>query len=76
MNFNYFSVHKSCIPQLYKALSGTVAVAARQQSTTPDASAVKYKPYSPFQNLPTKSEYAVARLDDLINWGRKVIYYY
>ena len=34
--------------------------------------AVKYKPYSPFQNTTSKGEYAVARLDDLVNWGRKV----
>ena len=32
----------------------------------------KHKPYSPFQNLNNKAEYAVARLDDLLNWGRKV----
>jgi hypothetical protein len=32
----------------------------------------KYKPYSPFQETRSKAEYAVARLDDLVNWGRKV----
>jgi len=30
-----------------------------------------YKPYSPFQNTTTKGEWAVARLDDLVNWGLK-----
>lgn len=33
---------------------------------------VKRKPYSPFgTNQSTWGEYAVARLDDLLNWGRK-----
>lgn len=29
-------------------------------------------PYSPFQNTSNMAEYALARLDDLLNWGRKV----
>jgi len=29
-------------------------------------------PYSPFQNTSNLAEYALARLDDLLNWGRKV----
>jgi len=29
------------------------------------------KPYSPFQQTNNMAEYAVARLDDLLNWGRK-----
>ncbi|XP_012148312.1 NADH-quinone oxidoreductase subunit B 2 isoform X2 [Megachile rotundata] len=28
-------------------------------------------PYSPFQNTKSMGEYAMARLDDLLNWGRK-----
>lgn len=32
---------------------------------------VTRKPYSPFQNTSSMGEYAVARLDDLLNWGRK-----
>ncbi|EZA56932.1 hypothetical protein DMN91_001329 [Ooceraea biroi] len=31
----------------------------------------KAQPYSPFQNTSNKAEYALARLDDLLNWGRK-----
>jgi hypothetical protein len=31
-------------------------------------------PYSPFQNTSNLAEYALARLDDLLNWGRKVTY--
>jgi NADH dehydrogenase (ubiquinone) Fe-S protein 7 len=29
-------------------------------------------PYSPFQKTNNWGEYALARLDDLLNWGRKV----
>lgn len=29
------------------------------------------RPYSPFQDTSNAGEYAVARLDDLLNWGRK-----
>ncbi|XP_015524102.2 NADH-quinone oxidoreductase subunit B 2 [Neodiprion lecontei] len=29
------------------------------------------RPYSPFQDTSNWAEYAVARLDDLLNWGRK-----
>ncbi|XP_076248818.1 NADH-quinone oxidoreductase subunit B 2 [Calliopsis andreniformis] len=31
----------------------------------------KKLPYSPFQNTSSMGEYAMARLDDLLNWGRK-----
>ncbi|XP_067133052.1 NADH-quinone oxidoreductase subunit B 2-like [Centruroides vittatus] len=31
----------------------------------------KKRPYSPFQNTSNKLEYAIARVDDLLNWGRK-----
>lgn len=30
-----------------------------------------YKPYSPFQKTSNTGEYSMARLDDLLNWGRK-----
>lgn len=30
-----------------------------------------YRPYSPFQKTNNMAEYAVARLDDVLNWGRK-----
>ncbi|XP_043248571.1 NADH-quinone oxidoreductase subunit B 2-like isoform X2 [Colletes gigas] len=38
-------------------------------STLPEK--VKRKSYSPFQNTNNWGEYAMARVDDLINWGRK-----
>jgi len=44
----------------------------KSPSGSGDSSApVKSKPYSPFQNTSSAGEYAVARLDDLMNWGRK-----
>jgi len=39
------------------------------QETKPDFD--KLKPYSPFQNIDNLPEYALARVDDLLNWGRK-----
>ncbi|CAG0912371.1 unnamed protein product [Notodromas monacha] len=53
---------------------------SRCQSTQPaadrlaggkDSSVEKFKPYSPFQDTKNRGEYVVARLDDLMNWGRK-----
>lgn len=32
---------------------------------------VEKEPYSPFQNTQSKAEYALARVDDVLNWGRK-----
>ena len=33
----------------------------------------KYKPYSPFRVSPSnKVEYVIARVDDFVNWARKV----
>lgn len=48
----------------------------REQSTQPVPSSStevdqKYKPYSPFQKTNNIAEFALARLDDLLNWGRK-----
>lgn len=31
----------------------------------------KVEPYSPFQKASNTAEYALARIDDLLNWGRK-----
>lgn len=64
------------MPQLARAVSGAVVVSTRNRSAAadPNPAPVKYKPYSPFQNTSNAAEYAVARLDDLLNWGRKVSY--
>ncbi|KFM75712.1 hypothetical protein X975_18833, partial [Stegodyphus mimosarum] len=55
---------------LSKAL---VQHSVRAQSTVPQTQEnvpVKRKPYSPFQNTTGKFEYAMARVDDLLNWAR------
>ncbi|KAJ8882661.1 hypothetical protein PR048_014473 [Dryococelus australis] len=41
-----------------------------QPSQSTDVSPAR-KPYSPFQNTNNWAEFALARLDDLLNWGRK-----
>ncbi|XP_050299011.1 NADH-quinone oxidoreductase subunit B 2-like [Anthonomus grandis grandis] len=67
-------------PNLLRAITGTFGnVQQRDQSTTQvreqstqNARAVtKTQPYSPFQNTSNAAEFALARLDDLLNWGRK-----
>ncbi|KAK7115976.1 hypothetical protein V1264_001742 [Littorina saxatilis] len=46
-------------------------VPVREQSTEAAGQVVKRKPYSPFQQTNNKAEYALARVDDLLNWARK-----
>jgi len=53
-------------------------IAKRNQSAVPQSGTAesnlpeKKRPYSPFQvSTSNMGEYAVARLDDLLNWGRK-----
>ncbi|XP_057330868.1 NADH-quinone oxidoreductase subunit B 2 [Microplitis mediator] len=41
------------------------------QDSNKDVSKLTKKPYSPFQSTSNAAEYALARVDDLINWGRK-----
>lgn len=59
------------------ALSGFKNVARTSSSTVTSQSKdnapqkVQKEPYSPFQNTNNAVEYALARLDDLLNWGRK-----
>ncbi|XP_034178284.1 NADH-quinone oxidoreductase subunit B 2 [Osmia lignaria lignaria] len=48
----------------------TTDVAAQQNQVSVPGK-VEKQPYSPFQNTSNMAEYAVARLDDLLNWGRK-----
>ncbi|KAL1498209.1 hypothetical protein ABEB36_009045 [Hypothenemus hampei] len=70
-------------PVLLRTLVGSfssVPFKKRDHSTTPVQDQAnqtslqateKYKPYSPFQNTSNLAEFALARLDDLLNWGRK-----
>lgn len=55
-------------------LSGIVSNRLCSQVATKQSSDVDKqarKPYSPFQNTSNWAEYTLARLDDLLNWGRK-----
>lgn len=51
-------------------------VPTRKQSTEPAQKTdgeLKPRPYSPFQvSTSNKAEFALARVDDLVNWARKV----
>lgn len=42
-----------------------------RQTHLPAPNPQERRPYSPFQDTTNAAEYAVARLDDLLNWGRK-----
>ncbi|XP_076649389.1 NADH-quinone oxidoreductase subunit B 2 [Halictus rubicundus] len=54
------------------ALSGCPAALTTQTRTVANLpEKQERKPYSPFQNTHGIGEYAMARLDDLLNWGRK-----
>ncbi|CAK9829086.1 NADH dehydrogenase [ubiquinone] iron-sulfur protein 7, mitochondrial [Anthophora retusa] len=51
---------------------GSLVCQARHLASVPVVpKKVEKKPYSPFQDTNNLAEYAVARLDDLLNWGRK-----
>lgn len=52
---------------------GAFAPALEQirQTHLPAPNPKERRPYSPFQNANNMAELAVARLDDLLNWGRK-----
>lgn len=70
-------------PNLLRTFTGSVGIvqlSKRHQSTTEireqssqhaTQSSQAVKPYSPFQNTNNVAEYALARIDDLLNWGRK-----
>lgn len=48
-------------------LASTSVAPKKKTEVDPDAQ----RPYSPFQNTSNWAEFALARLDDLLNWGRK-----
>ncbi|XP_017777433.1 PREDICTED: NADH-quinone oxidoreductase subunit B 2-like [Nicrophorus vespilloides] len=49
----------------------SIAGLAKREQSTKAAVKSEYKPYSPFQKTSNMAEYTMARLDDLLNWGRK-----
>ncbi|KAK2175978.1 hypothetical protein NP493_692g05003 [Ridgeia piscesae] len=50
--------------------SSNVSMVPYREATS--AAVAKRKPYSPFQGHTNAMDYALARTDDLINWGRKI----
>lgn len=56
-----------------KLLSGSFGTIKRQESTSiqPAPQPTDDRPYSPFKKTSNLAEFTVARLDDLLNWGRK-----
>ncbi|CAL1262200.1 unnamed protein product [Larinioides sclopetarius] len=56
---------------LARALSQSAVKAQSTASQPAENAPVVRKPYSPFQNTGNKMEYALARVDDLLNWARK-----
>lgn len=50
---------------------GTVQLQPKAEQSTAVQPAAKKIPYSPFQKSSNLAEYTLARLDDLLNWGRK-----
>lgn len=56
-------------------LRGSFALVSRKQTTLPvyedGKTDAPKQPYSPFQNTKSWGEYTLARLDDVLNWGRK-----
>lgn len=43
----------------------------KQSNAVQPSEKQEVKPYSPFQKTSNLAEYSMARLDDLLNWGRK-----
>lgn len=72
-------LRKAVIPctqtlQTVKQLCGAFGTTASVQQKRGQSTAVepaKKIPYSPFQKTSNLAEYTLARLDDLLNWGRK-----
>ncbi|XP_069668796.1 NADH-quinone oxidoreductase subunit B 2-like [Periplaneta americana] len=68
-------LHEQNIVSTLKKGTVTSCVQVKQQSTVAQQSksevAPAKRPYSPFQKTSNLAEYALARLDDLLNWGRK-----
>lgn len=69
-NINNSSQQKALISSSTQ-LRRTETKEETQLSTDTTSLPVKRKGYSPFQNTSSKAEYALARVDDLLNWARK-----
>ncbi|CAI2738300.1 unnamed protein product [Dicrocoelium dendriticum] len=68
-SFSYCLPTRSNLPFCRFSTSSTIPKVS-EVTNTPEPPG--YKPYSPFQSTHGKLDYAIARMDDLINWARKV----
>lgn len=57
-------------PNVLRLLSGKIESLTRKQSTQTEVAQAP-RPWSPHKVANSKLEYSLARLDDLLNWGRK-----
>ncbi|GIY77582.1 NADH dehydrogenase iron-sulfur protein 7, mitochondrial [Caerostris darwini] len=70
--FGKQTLAKALTQSFVAAQSGAVGQPAQNAaSSQTENKPVVRKPYSPFQNTTNKLEYALARVDDLLNWARK-----
>lgn len=60
-----------CTAAMSKVQAKHITTSSEEKAKASLPEKVKVEPYSPFQNTSNKAEYALARLDDLLNWGRK-----
>ena len=74
--YNFFFVLALSMSKCCTILDDICSVVPyREQSSVPskgESEIVPRKPYSPFQQFDGKADFAVARMDDLMNWARKV----
>ncbi|CAH2048587.1 unnamed protein product, partial [Iphiclides podalirius] len=61
----------STVLSVLKKGAFTPVIGQLRQTHLPAHDPKERRPYSPFQETKSTAEYAVARLDDLLNWGRK-----
>ena len=80
--FTYFSGKMQAIKALGATAPSTLLSVVKKggfapivdqirQTHLPAPNPKETRPYSPFQDASNMAEMAVARLDDLLNWGRK-----
>ncbi|XP_008559120.1 NADH-quinone oxidoreductase subunit B 2 [Microplitis demolitor] len=67
LGYGLKNIRNEILPSVTQVRDSSV----QTQDSNKDVSNLKKKPYSPFQNTNNAAEYALARIDDLINWGRK-----
>lgn len=80
--FTYFSDKMQAVKALGATAPSTLLSVVKKGGFTPIIDQIRQthlpapkpnesRPYSPFQDASNMAEMAVARLDDLLNWGRK-----